>query len=259
MRTDAFEEPAGGGAVAAVQLARLAGTSSCSHGARRGRERAPLGAAWASWACACARPSSAAPTRRAVTLVDEERERTITTFGRAAGPGARTGASHWAELRELDCVYFTAGGTCRRCARARAAARVLVGEPARASRARSRGPLDALVLSAEDEIELAAAARGRSAKPSWSSTPKGRAAGATATARRARRDAGRPCPPPGAAVDSYGCGDSFAAGLTYGLGAGLGLGEALALAARCGATCLTGAGPYERQLTARELREVHPS
>ena len=54
---------------------------------------------------------------------------------------------------------------------------------------------------------------------------------------------------PGAPVDSYGCGDSFAAGLTYGLGAGMALPDALALAARCGAVCLTGRGPYERQLT----------
>ena len=54
---------------------------------------------------------------------------------------------------------------------------------------------------------------------------------------------------PGEPVDSYGCGDSFAAGLTYGLGAGMDLPDALALAARCGAVCLTGRGPYERQLT----------
>ena len=54
-------------------------------------------------------------------------------------------------------------------------------------------------------------------------------------------------------VDSYGCGDSFAAGLTYGLGAGWALADALALAARCGATCLTGHGPYERQLSSADL------
>jgi len=54
-------------------------------------------------------------------------------------------------------------------------------------------------------------------------------------------------------VDSYGCGDSFAAGLTYGLGAGMDVADALALAARCGAVCLTGRGPYGRQLSAQEL------
>ena len=61
--------------------------------------------------------------------------------------------------------------------------------------------------------------------------------------------------PPAVRVDSYGCGDSFAAGLTFGLGAGLEVPAALALAARCGAACLTGRGPYQRQLTADELEQ----
>jgi ribokinase len=54
-------------------------------------------------------------------------------------------------------------------------------------------------------------------------------------------------PPPGPVADAYGCGDSFAGGLTYGLGAGKSLEEALELGAVCGAACLTGHGPYERQ------------
>jgi sugar/nucleoside kinase (ribokinase family) len=37
--------------------------------------------------------------------------------------------------------------------------------------------------------------------------------------------------------------------LTFGLGAGLSPEAALELAARCGAVCMTGAGPYEHQLT----------
>jgi ribokinase len=58
----------------------------------------------------------------------------------------------------------------------------------------------------------------------------------------------QPVDPPGPIVDSYGCGDCFAAGLTYGLAAGMPVEEAVELAARCGATVLTGNGPYERQL-----------
>ena len=60
----------------------------------------------------------------------------------------------------------------------------------------------------------------------------------------------RAAPPPGRPVDAYGCGDSFAAGLTFGLGRGDGVDGALELAARCGAACLTGRGPYEAQLGA---------
>jgi ribokinase len=48
--------------------------------------------------------------------------------------------------------------------------------------------------------------------------------------------------------DAYGAGDSFAAGLTYGLGAGWSVDKAVELAARCGAACLTGSGPFEGQL-----------
>jgi len=49
-------------------------------------------------------------------------------------------------------------------------------------------------------------------------------------------------------VDAYGAGDSFAAGLTFGLAEGRTPADALELAARCGAACLTGRGPYEGQL-----------
>jgi ribokinase len=60
-------------------------------------------------------------------------------------------------------------------------------------------------------------------------------------------------PLPGPVVDAYGCGDSFAAGLAYALGDGRDIDAALHIAARCGATCMTGRGPYGRQLTAAEL------
>jgi len=54
-------------------------------------------------------------------------------------------------------------------------------------------------------------------------------------------------------VDAYGAGDSFAAGLAYALGEGRDIDTALELAARCGAVCMTGRGPYGRQLTAADL------
>ena len=53
----------------------------------------------------------------------------------------------------------------------------------------------------------------------------------------------------GPPVDSYGAGDSFAAGLTYGLADGRSPAEAATLGARCGAACLTGRGPYQGQLS----------
>ena len=107
------------------------------------------------------------------------------------------------------------------------------------------------MLSGDDEIELreAAPALEEAELVVWTEGERG--------GRYRRRDGetGRwaAVAPPGKPADSYGCGDSFAAGLTYALGAGLDLDDALALAARCGAVCMTGHGPYERQLTEREL------
>jgi sugar/nucleoside kinase (ribokinase family) len=51
-----------------------------------------------------------------------------------------------------------------------------------------------------------------------------------------------PIAPPGEVRDSYGCGDSFAAGFTYALAGGASPAEAATLGAECGARCLTRAG-----------------
>ena len=53
-----------------------------------------------------------------------------------------------------------------------------------------------------------------------------------------------PSPLPGPLVESYGCGDSFAAGVVTGLAARWRLAEAIALGAQCGAACATRFGPY---------------
>jgi ribokinase len=106
------------------------------------------------------------------------------------------------------------------------------------------------VLSGNDEVELRAAGQAEGEADLIVLTD-----GASGGSYRARDgSSGRyaSVPVPGEPVDSYGCGDSFAAGLAYGLGAGMRVPDALALAARCGAVCLTGRGPYERQLTSAD-------
>jgi ribokinase len=247
---DPFEEPAGGGAVAAVQLARLAGAAALitelgddEHGRRSATRLGELGVE--------VRASVlAAPSRRAVTLVDDHGERTITTFGPRLEPRGRDALDRWGTLEGIDATYFTAGDLAElRIARERS--RVLVASP-RAKHALGHGvALDALVLSDDDEIELRAAAPvlGEAELVVWTEGARG------GRYRHRNGATGRwaAVAPPGAHVDSYGCGDSFAAGLTYGLGSGLALADALVLAARCGAVCLTGRGPYERQLGWREL------
>jgi ribokinase len=248
---DPFEEPAGGGAVAAVQLARLAGEALLvtalgedEHGRRSVARLDELGVdVRVSW--------RAEPTRRAVTLVDDARERTITTIGSRLEPHGADPEAGWDTLAGLDAVYFTAGDLDALRA-AREASRVLVASP-RAHDALGHGvELDVLVLSARDEIERQAAARAQSEAVLVVLTDG--AHGGSYSARSGESGSWAAAAPPGEPVDSYGCGDSFAAGLTYGLGAGLSVPESLALAARCGASCLTGSGPYERQLSARDLK-----
>ncbi len=242
---DPFEEPAGGGAVAAVQLARLAGASTLftalgedDHGRRSMARLGELGV----HVLTAQRDQ---PTRNAVTLVDDSRERTITTFGERLEPVGTDTQVPWSALAEMDAAYFTAGDlTALRAARA---ARVLVASP-RALHALDHGvPLDVLVLSGEDASELEEAARVQADAALVVLTDGAR--GGSYRERSGGSGSWSAAPLPGAPVDSYGCGDSFAAGLTYGLGAGMSLPDALALAARCGAVCLTGRGPYERQLT----------
>jgi ribokinase len=265
---DPFEEPAGGGAVAAVQLARLAGAAVLvtalgedDRGRRTVERLGELGVeVW--------HAPREQPTRAAITLVDSERERTITTFGARLEPRANDSGIPWDDLAEMDAVYFTAGDLG--ALQAARAARVLVSSP-RALHALGHGvPLDALVSSAEDAVEqreataaqadarLVVATEGahggsyhgpEAGSGPWQATDSDKLQAAD-SGRRQTAGSGKwqAAELPGPPVDSYGCGDSFAAGLTYGLGSGLSVPDALRLAARCGAVCLTGRGPYEHQL-----------
>ena len=179
---ETFEEPAGGGAVAAVQLRKLAGEATL-----------------------------------------------FTAFGDD----------------ETDAVYVTAGDVD--AVRQARRARTLVATPRGLDTlAEAHVQLDALVSSGRDPGE-------RYSPGDLDPAPKlvvrtlGAAGGEweTASGEQGRWDAAEL---PGPVRDSYGAGDSFAAGLTYGLGAGWEIAKAVELAARCGAACLTGRGPYEVQL-----------
>ena len=135
-RRTPFEEPAGGGAVAAVQLARLAGSRVAVHRARRRRARASARSRGCRARRERAAPSRrrAIPTRRALTLVDDRGERTITTLGPRLEPlGARlrSAGGELAGARRRLLHRRRPGGAARR-ARRRARAR---RQPARRRRA----------------------------------------------------------------------------------------------------------------------------
>lgn len=241
---DVFEVPAGGGPVAAVQLLKLAG--DCTFytalgdddlGHRAKRELEALGLRVE----AVFRPEA---QRRAFTHVDAAGERTITVMGARLGPHAADPLP-WDELEAVDAVYFCAGDddALRQARRAR----VLVATTREAERlARVGLALDAAVGSATDPAERY---RPVDPPPELVVMTQGRHGGHYEAAG-GRAGTYAAVPVPGEVRDAYGAGDSFAAGLTYALAAGMATGEALELAACCGASALTGRGPYEGQLGA---------
>ena len=238
-----WQEPAGGGAVAAVQLSRLAGACTLFTGlgadelGRRSRaELTRLGVE------VKAIPEDEA-TRRAFTFVDETGERTITVLGEKLRPRGGDSRLPWHDLAGLDAVYFVSGDV--EALRHARLARVLVAAARELATLRGAGvELDALVGSGEDEGELYRAG---------DLDPAPRLVVTTAGGLGGWVQPGgpfRPAPLPGPVVDAYGAGDCFAAGLTFALGRGDLVEEAVALAARCGAAVMAGRGPYTAQLDA---------
>jgi ribokinase len=240
----AWELAGGGGAVASVQLARLAGASTLytafgddDRGRRAREELTALGVTVEA-------EIRAEPQRRAITHVDAAGERTITVLGPRLDP-LGSDPLPWDELARTDAVYLTGGDpeTVRLARRAR----VLVGTSRVMGLLAEAGTeLDAVVGSALDPSErtidffpaprLLVATEG--------------ARGGTFAVRGEAPQRFAPSPLNGGIGDTYGAGDSFAAGLTWGLASGLSAAEAVAFAARCGAAVLAGAGPYESQLRA---------
>ena len=239
-----FEEPAGGGAVAAVQLRKLAGEAVLftafgddETGHRSDAELREHG-------LRVEGRFHPEPQRRAFVHLDTRGERTITVLGPRLGPSGADELA-WELLDDTDAVYLTAGdvGAVRQARRAR----TLVATPRGLDTlANAHVELDALVSSGRDPGELYSPGDLDPA-PRVVVRTLGAAGGEweTASGERGRWTASEL---PGPVRDSYGAGDSFAAGLTYGLGAGWDVARAVELAARCGAACLTGRGPYEGQL-----------
>ena len=242
-----FAEAAGGGGVAAVQMRRLLGASTFftavgddEHGRAaiaRLRDHHGVGLH------AALRPRE---QRRAFTYLDAGHERTITVLGPRLVPHAGDDLP-WAELDRLDAVYVTGGDAG--AIRAARAARVVVATP-RAMPALSEAgvELDALVASATDPGERVVAGELRPPPKLVVLTRGGE--GGEWQAEEGRTGTWQAAKLPGEPVDSYGAGDTFAASLTVALGAGLALDDALAYAARCGATCMTGRGPFGADLSA---------
>jgi ribokinase len=243
---EGMEVPAGGGAVVAVQMARLTGRPVAFFTAlgrdRTGEQAASdlealgleLHVAWRD-----------APTRKGVTWVDDQGERTITVLGERIMP-CGCDPLPWEKLEAADGVFVTAtDGAGLRLARR---SRLLAATP------RVRWPvllesgvrLDALVGSALDPAEALPA--DEELIPAQHTISTEAAAGSTALPGQRRFGAPQLTAP---VVDAYGAGDSFAAGVTAALAAGWPLAQAISLGSHCGAACLGGFGPYASQMGGR--------
>lgn len=229
---------AGGGAVAAVALARWCGDCHfyCAlgddelghHAEAELRARGvTVHVAW-----------RASPQRRAITMIDAQRERTITVIGeRLVAHG--DDPLPWDELAACDAVYIT-GGDAGAIVQARRAT-IAVGTARILPHLRAAGiALDALVSSASDAAERYAAGE-LTPEPRIVVRTDGGNGGSFVERGATQRYAAVPAAVTG---DTYGAGDTFAAGLTYGLGCGLAAAEAIDDASRRAAEVLAWHGPY---------------
>jgi ribokinase len=248
--SETWEDPGGGGAVAATQLAKLAGTCRffTAFGddelGRRSRERLE-----AQGVEVHAAVRSDTPTRSALTMVDGAGERTIVTIGKRLEPRAADSLP-WELLARADGIYLTASDE-EGVRLARQARLLVVTSRVLDLLGRSGVRADVVVGSARDPAERYDA-DALPERPGLVVRTEG-ASGGTWESERGDRGRYEPPPLPGPFVDAYGAGDSFQAGLTYGLAAGMELAQALGLAARCGANAVTGRGPTGGQLTAADL------
>jgi ribokinase len=229
--TETWEEPGGGGAVIARQLALLAGRCelftalgadelghTCErrlaelgvdvHARRVGRE-----------------------TRRVWTHVDGDGERTITVLGDkllARGPLA---------LHGFDAVFFVSGDI-EALQAARQGAFLAATLRQQPTLHEAGVPIDLLVGSLDDPRE----AYDGSLDAKTVVLTDGRRGGIANGERFVA------APIEGPVADTYGAGDSFAAALCFALARGDELQHALGLATRAGAAVIAGRGPYSTQL-----------
>jgi ribokinase len=225
---DPIDEPAGGGAVTAVALARM-GAEVTFYTALGSDARAQPILEGMGVRLAAARRDE--PQTPVLTLSDVTGERTIMVVGTRLHPSADDPLP-WDELGSFDGVYFT-GDDPRTLRLARAAPVVVVTARHFEELVESGVEVEALVGSRTDpgeQFDLGRLERrprhvlvtdGARGGEGWTSTP-----------------------PPGPIVDAYGAGDTFLAGLLYGLAGGQPLEAAIRLGANRAAEAVTWRGAY---------------
>jgi ribokinase len=235
--TDSWEEPAGGGAVAAGELVRLGAEVDFFVAVGNDELGQQARAALEELGCRVHAATRDEPQRRAFTYLDQKGERTITLMGNKLHPRGADPLP-WAELAEVDAVYFTAGDPD--ALRAARQARALVATARELpTLVEAQVQLDALVRSGRDPSEAYEPGL-LDPEPHMVVATMGREGGAYAVAGEEASYVAVELP--GTLVDAYGAGDCFAAGLTFALGSGHSPDGAVEFAAKCGAVAMTRRG-----------------
>ncbi len=236
---DYFEEAAGGAAVTAVQMSRLIngsvdlitslGKDNC--GEKCYEKLTNLGlnlsVAWRE-----------KPTRKGISLIEENGERAITVIGERLQPIASDNLP-WDNLENYDGIFVTA--TDAEGFRQARKAKFLAATPRTGKNTLniSRTKMDALIGSGLDPGEKIDFEE-LSQKPNIYIATEGKAGGIIHPLNQRFNS----IKPSSKEVDSYGCGDCFAGGVTTALSAKWNLEDAVNLGAFCGAECSTHYGPY---------------
>ena len=239
---DSWEEPAGGGAVAAGELVRLGAEVDFFVAVGNDELGEQARAALEELGCRVHAAIRDEPQRRGFTYLDQDGERTITLMGSKLHPHG-SDPLPWTELAEVDAVYFTAGDPD--ALRAARQARALVATARELpTLVEAQVQLDALVRSGSDPSEGYEPGL-LEPPPHMIVSTTGRKGGSYSVA--GEDETYRAVELPGPVVDAYGAGDSFAAGLAYALGSGHSPAGAVEFAAKCGAVAMIRRGAHGNQ------------
>jgi len=234
------EKPAGGGAVSAVQMSELShnqvhfftSLGKDAIGNECYKKLSSLGlklhVAWRD-----------KPTRRGFSFVDCNGDRAITVIGERLQPNAEDPLP-WNLLSQFDGIFITAtdSDVIRECRKAK----VLCATPRLSIQElnKSNIELNALIGSKLDPDEQYDCQR-LSRRPKLLISTEGAHGGEVSPGGSYKAIELK-----SKLMDTYGCGDSFAAGFTAGLAAKWSVKKSLHLAAECGAECATQFGPYNK-------------
>ena len=234
-----FEEPAGGGAVVAIALARAGARVVFCTALAKDTEGAATRMRMAEEKVDLRVGVRGGRQARAMTILDESGDRTIIVSQPNAYPRADDELG-WSDLESCAAVYATCGEPSA-IVEARRSPILVCSARQLSALIESGVKADVVIGSLSDrgeQIDFRILGTHAKAIVLTDGERGGRWLSTDDSGLWERQ------PLPGDRADTYGAGDTFAAGLTHGLGCGLGMHEAIEVAARWGAAAVCQRGPY---------------